>query len=157
MTAADLEHARNRIAEELPRHVRWLLHGTPLDFDFSRSRSRLQPLSASEIHGAMEPDWATLYPFGMQDYAEGGGASPFLGVDGISGEVRGLDVERDSSCLFLLNSNVEAFIETFTLFDRALRLGTASVNSLPSAAAEIDQQVFERSDWAKLLGFLLGG
>jgi hypothetical protein len=155
MNVIDLEHARHRITTELPPRVRWLIKGSPLDFDFSRSQVPLKPLSQSEIHGTIEKDWTTLYLFGERDYAEGGGASPFLGISSTSGEILGLDVERDSGCRFLLNSDIESFIKTFEVFDRVLRLGTTALDSLSSSAIEIDPRAFQRSEWALLLDHLV--
>ena len=54
------------------------------------------------MNGDLEPEWSALDLFGEEDYAEGGGASPFLGVHRSSGKIFGLDVERDSSEMFLL-------------------------------------------------------
>jgi hypothetical protein len=103
----------------------------------------------------MEETWASLYLFGEQDYAEGGGAAPYLGIDTITGAVRGLDL--DSSRLFLLNSDIGAFIKTFHLFDEALRLRTSPLNSIAAVASRIDPHAFEQSEWSELVAYLRDG
>src|SRR5216117_2705717 len=117
------DYVRSQIAAHLPARVRWLVNRSPLDFDFSRSQRPLQPLLASEVNGDLEPEWSALDLFGEEDYAEGGGASPFLGVHRSSGQIFGLDVERESSQMFLLNSDDDRFIRTFLLFDEVVRAG----------------------------------
>jgi hypothetical protein len=156
MDVVDLEHARHRIATELPPRVRWLIKGTPLDFDFSRSQSPLQPLSTYGIHGTDEKDWwNTFFLFGEENYSEGGGASPVLGISSTSGEIFSFDVERESRSLLPLNSDIECFIKTFQLFDRVLRLGTTTCDLLSSSAIEIDPRAFQRSEWALLLDYVV--
>lgn len=150
MTTFDLDAARRRIASELPPRARWVIHGTPLEFDFSRCTQPLRAPSESDIQGALEPEWLSLALFGEQDYADGGGARPLLGIDTHTGEVVGLDPERDS-CLYLLNTNLEAFIRMFTLFDNFVRLGRGTVADLSSAARAIEPSSFDRSAWATLL------
>lgn len=154
-TAVDLEQARRRIETELPRRVRWLIHDTPLDFDFSRAQHPLEPTSESDLQGTMKEEWTTLYLFGEQDYARGGGAAPYLGIDAVTGAVRGLDVE--SSRLFLLNSDIGAFVETFQLFDQALRLRSSPLDAVASVARRIDPPAFEQSEWSELVAYLLDG
>lgn len=152
----DLEDARRRVVTELPRKVRWRIHGTPLDFDFTRAERTLTPLREAEINGTIEPQWASLFLFGEQDFAEGGGARPFVGIEHNTGQVLGLDVERDASCLFLYSSDLDSFIRTFTLLDEALRSGTPPLDALSTRAASIDVS-FAQSEWAQLLGYLANG
>jgi hypothetical protein len=42
-------------------------------------------------------------------------------IEGQTGMVFGLDVERDGDAVFFLNSSVSHFIETFRAFDEVLR------------------------------------
>ncbi|APR78852.1 Hypothetical protein A7982_04199 [Minicystis rosea] len=153
---ADLEDARRRVALELPRNVKWCIRGTSLDFDFTRAERALAPLREAEINGSIEPEWASLFLFGEQDFAEGGGARPFVGIERNTGQVLGLDVERDFSCLFLYNSDLDSFIRTFKLFDEALRSDTPPLDTLSTRAACIDV-AFAQSEWALLLGYLANG
>lgn len=147
------DYVRSQIAAHLPVHVRWLVNRTPLDFDFSRSQRPLKPLLASEVNGDLEPEWSVLDLFGEEDHAEGGGASPFLGVHRNSGQIFGLDVERESSEMFLLNSDVDRFIKTFQRFDSVLREGSRS-GDLHASLHEIDPEVFEVSEWRLLVDCL---
>jgi hypothetical protein len=152
----DLEFVRAQIELHLPTHVRWLIKGTPLDFDFSRARAPLQPLDVVDLNcDYVLEEWKVLFLFGEQDYAEGGGASPWLGVHRDSGEIHGLDVERDDeSVIFFLNSNIETFIRTFRLFDKAIHLGQVDLDMLLAKAKEIDPRGFRKSEWKDLLEYL---
>jgi hypothetical protein len=90
--------------------------------------------------------------FGREDFAEGGGASPYLGVHLESGKVFGLDVERQRMQMFLLNSNVDRFIRTFLLLDQTLRLGEPSQEQILVRLSKIDPDAFERSEWRLFFG-----
>jgi hypothetical protein len=92
-------------------------------------------------------DWRELFIFGEEDFAEGGGASPFVTIQSQTGMVFGLDVERDGDATFLLNSSVSHFIETFRVFDEVLRTGTASPSGLLERVRAADPDAFERSEW----------
>jgi hypothetical protein len=52
-----------------------------------------------------------LLVFGMQDFAEGGGAQPWLCVRKRDGWVYGFDPDEDNP-MFLLNSSIERFVAT---------------------------------------------
>ena len=140
----------------LPRRARWHIRDTPLDFKFARAERALAPLHEAEINGRIEPEWASLFVFGEQSFAEGGGARPFLGIERGTGHVLGLDVERESSCLFLYNSDLDRFIQTFEILDGAIRSGTPPLHTLSTRAARIDV-AFAESEWARLLGYLAEG
>jgi hypothetical protein len=151
----DFESIRVRIVTRLPIRVRWLVNGTPLDFDFSRSQSPLRPITASDVVGGpVEEEWTSLRIFGEEDYGEGGGASPYLGVHSGSGEIFGLDVERETSHMFLLNSDVDRFIQTFLALDQALRLGGPPVAQVGERLKQIDPGAFERSEWRLLSDYV---
>jgi hypothetical protein len=60
-----------------------------------------------------------LVAFGEQDYAEGGGARPWLVVLPSDGKVFAVDAESDVP-LRLVNSSLEAFINTFCLLHEYL-------------------------------------
>jgi hypothetical protein len=127
-----------------------------LDFDFSRAQSPLEPIRRSDLIGEIEDEWLRLYLFGQQRYAEGGGASPLLGVDSTNGEIYGLDVEREtSSATFFLNSGVHEFVQMFLLFDGVLRFRRESVHSIPSVAEAIDSKGFAKSEWRDLAVHLI--
>lgn len=122
----------------------------PIDFDFSLALQPLRSIASDGVVGRdVEPAWLTLKLFGRYDYAEGGGASPFFGVDEQTGAVLGLDVERTSP-LFFVSSDIEAYVETFRLFDRAIRYGDVPTAELRTRLRAIDARVGDRDEWALL-------
>jgi hypothetical protein len=92
-------------------------------------------------------DWRKLYLFGAENIAKGGGARPFVGIHVETGGVYGLDVERDTSPLFILNSSVARFIETFLLFENVIGRRTAAAFGLTDRVREADPETFSRSEW----------
>jgi hypothetical protein len=94
----------------------------------------------------IDKQWQTFHLFGEEDVAEGGGARPFLGLGLNDGKVYGLDVERDRSPMFLLNSDIDRFVKTFRPFD---------IPDLPSQAAAIDPDAYAASEWRLLADYLL--
>ena len=118
----DMESIRQQIVTRLPARVRWLLNGTALDFDFSRSGAPLKPVMPADFNSAttIDDNWTSLRIFGEADFAEGGGAHLYLGVHSESGKVLGLDVESEASPMCLLNSDVDRFIQTFLAFGSML-------------------------------------
>ena len=151
----DLEYVRAQVAAHLPHHVRWNVKGMMVDFDFSRARAPLRVVTEDEVLGGIDKQWQTLYLFGEEDVSEGGGARPFLGVELNDGKVYGLDVERDRSPLFLLNSDIDRFVKTFRLFDETIRYRTIHIPDLPSLAAAIDPDAYAASEWRLLADYLL--
>ena len=155
--APDVEALRLTIVERLPVRSRWLLAGASLDWDFSRAAQPLQSLSdadAEKWKEVLPSDWRELFIFGEESYAEGGGAAPLLCVHAETGEVIGLDAERESSSTYLVNSTVPAFIETFLLLDEALRPGAVVPAGLKERIYEADPSGFDGSDWRDLVDFL---
>ena len=147
----DLESIRLQITSRLPARVRWLINGTPLDFDFSRAQAPLKPVTPADLNGlGIDDSWQHLCLFGQENFAEGGGANPYLAVDRDTGQIFGLDVERDSAQLFLLNSDIERYILTFQRFDQALRLKTLGPDRFLDELRKIDPCAFARSDWRSL-------
>jgi hypothetical protein len=148
------DHVR-RLVGRLPRYRRWFLQETPLDYNFSVGRTRPRPLGADTFDIPLRPAWSELLIIGEYDYAEGGGANPFLGVRQADGLVWGLDVERGRTPMFILNSSLGAFIETFQVLDGYL----AKKRSLPADVKRmlrtIDPDVYGRSDWKKFVEFVL--
>jgi hypothetical protein len=147
----DPEAIRQKITARLPVRVRWLLAGVPLAFDFSRCQAPLRTVEPTDIVGGdIHESWRNLYLLGDEDYADGGGASPYLVVHRHTGEIMGLDVERESAQLFILNSTVDAFIRTFEQFDKALREQRMELSTLADVLMEIDPQTFPNSEWRAL-------
>lgn len=149
----DIESIRRQIVKHLPVRVRWLVDGTPLDFDFSRSQAPLRSVMSGDFNNAtvIEKGWTALWIFGDDDYAEGGGASAYLGIHSESGAIFGLDVERETSPMFLLNSNADRFIQTFLALDRVLRPGGVLDPNIEGRLKQIDPDAFEHSEWKLLL------
>jgi hypothetical protein len=59
--------------------------------------------------------------------------------------------------VFLLNSSVAAFIETFLLFDQVLGPGGTVPAGLGDRLRVVDAKSFERSEWRALLEYMAGG
>ena len=151
----DFELVRQEVARRLPARVRWLVRGVPWDFDFSRSRAPLRPVAPTDLNGcSIAAEWTTLYLFGEEDYAGGGGTSPYLGVHRDTGEVFGLDVEREESQVFILNSNVDRFIRTFQKIDELLRRAPVVSGMLSRALMEIDPDAFQHSEWRDFFSYV---
>lgn len=157
MIMIDSENIRAQVVTQLPAHVRWRVNETPLDFDFSRARDPLRTFGTIDTNGVgdIEKEWTLLYLFGEQHYAEGGGASSWIGVHKEKGEIFGLDLERESSAMFFMNSNLDKFIKTFLIFDEALRYGKIPFKTLSSKAAQIDPLGFLKSEWQDLADYLI--
>lgn len=144
----DPQSIGRKVANCLPTHVRWLVGEEYWDYDFSRAKAPLRRLEEANLNGScIEQKWTDLYLFGESQFAEGGGSSPFLGVHGETGEICGLDVEREGQEVFLLNSDVERFILTFLKIDELLRSTSPPPLVLSRALMEIDPHAFPRSDW----------
>src|SRR5262245_40516622 len=111
----DLEALRLAIVARLPVRARWWVHDTPLDYDFRVARQGLDTLAKDAVEFG-EEEWSDLLIFGEYDYAEGGGANPWLGIRKTDGAVFGLDPERENA-LFFLNTSIEDFFRTFTLLN----------------------------------------
>jgi len=152
MTNISLDQARKKLAGALPVRVRWLVGSCPIDFDFSRAQDDLKPMTVSDTNGFEVPrEWQSLSLFGEQDYAEGGGAAPYLGIHRDTGQVFALDVESESSPLCLLNSDIDKFILTFDVIDRSVRQRTFQIEQVAGLAEEIDPAAFADSEWSGLI------
>ena len=130
MADFDLEQLRLKTLSRLPDQVYWRVQERRVVFDFRRAFRPLKPVSTADLFRRLEPEWAQIYVFGDRVTVNGGGSRSLLGIHQDSGAVYGLDPERKGSPLYLLNSNAEAFIDTFLLFDRMLR-------SVPTSLAEL--------------------
>jgi len=160
LSAIDTEELRLTIVRRLPRRARWLFEQTPWDWDFSRAARPLQAVPDDDAAKWMEvlpPDWRQMLIFGEEDFSEGGGASPLLTVHAETGVVFGLDVEREGTAVFLLNSSIPAFIETFLLFDNVLRVGGTAAARFRDHVQAVDPKSFQRSEWRGLIDDLASG
>src|SRR5579883_164537 len=77
-----------------PAQARWMIDGTPLDFQFTVGRHGLHRLP-DEVLVSGDTAASELLVFGEQDFAEGGGARPWLCVREGDGSVYGFDAERE--------------------------------------------------------------
>ena len=150
---ADLQRALRK----LPLRRRWTCGGTPLDWDFSVKRSALRPLDKAAYDFPLRPAWLTLLMFGEYDYAEGGGAHPFVGIRSTDGAVFGLDFERDRKPMFPLNSSLDAFVDTFHALDAYLGKGRRLPEDIDRSLHAIDRTAYARSDWKPFVVFVRGG
>jgi hypothetical protein len=140
------------IASRLPQRARWLIGNTPLDLFFYSEPRNLAAMIAAEVTGDEEYDApiverpSDFIVFGEWDYSEGGGARPWPVVRRGDGKVFGVDVERDVP-LFLLNSSLHAFINTFYLLDEYLGHGQRIPADLNLSARNLDPTVYSDSFW----------
>jgi hypothetical protein len=137
------------IVSRLPVQARWMINGTPLDFDFSVAGHGLRGLPDETIE-AENNGASDLLVFGEQDFAEGGGARPWLCVSKRDAAVFGFDPERGNP-LFLMNSSVERFITTFRLLDEYLGKNVPLPSDCESRLRTIDPDAYPRSDWRLLM------
>jgi hypothetical protein len=146
------------IDARLPWRARWLILGTPLDFEFSTDRYHLQPVTDSDVVGGPVPDdWADCGLIGSEDYAEGGGASPWIAIRERDGSVCGLDIERDGEKTFIYNSSLEQFIATIILLNEHLRDGGDLPSDLLSRVEALDPEAFAASEWRPLIEYVTAG
>ena|SRR6516162_138178 len=135
------------LVHELPAKARWMINGTSLDFSFG-----LRELP-DEVSSA-----ATFNPivFGLQDFAEGGGAQTWLCVFGLDGSVKGLDPDRDEP-IFLLNSSVQQFVRTFWILNEYLAKQLSLPRDCEIRLQTVDPEAYPKSDWKLLVECLRRG
>ena len=133
------------VAAGLPARARWLIDGTTLDFDFSAASDALRwlPAEATDNPNAAASD---LLVFGLQDFAECGGAQPWLCVRKRDGWVHGFDPDEDDP-MSLLNSSIERFIATFRFLDQHLANNKQLPSDSESRLRAIDPDAYAMSDW----------
>ncbi|MCE9553374.1 MAG: hypothetical protein K8T91_08360 [Planctomycetes bacterium] len=144
------------IGAGLPRHVRWTVNGTPLDFYFSTDRYGLRRVAENDVVGGPVPEeWSDCRLIGMYDCADGGGASPWIAIRESDGFVCGLDIERDGENIFIFNSSLDRFIHTFNMLDQYLRAGRKLPPDIKSQVGAMDPKMFPLSDWRKLIEHII--
>lgn len=154
--AIDIEAVERMIAAELPSKAHWDVLGTPVEHDFSIGHDGPRPLGARDFDFEPGDEWRDFLVFGKVDYADGGGASPYLVIRQIDGAVCGLDVQRDDDPLFLLNSSLRQFIETFTYLDGCSGAGVWPPG-MEAKVRAIDPSAYGESDWKLLVDHLTAG
>jgi hypothetical protein len=149
----DAGSIQSAIASRLPQRARWLIRGTPLDFSFYSVPRNLTAMMAEWVWDATVVEHASGFiVFGERDYAEGGGASNWLVVRRSDGNVYGMDAEREVP-LFLLNSSLHAFINTFCFLDKYLGHGHPIPPDLHSLVQNLDP-TYSGSEWHDLVAAL---
>lgn len=139
---------RLAITAGLPERARWMIEKTPLDYDFSIGRIGLRHLTHDELDDGPKK-WHELLIFGRDDYAEGGGSSAFLGIRTTDGAVYRLDFERKHP-LFLLNSSIEQFMDTFALLHKYLGQGIPLPSDIKTQLRNVDRKAYPKSEWRLL-------
>ena len=147
----DVRAMQSAILTGLPTHARWMVNGTPLDYDFSHARRGLH--SPPDDIVEVNPEWREFLIFGKYDYAEGGGAAPWLCVRTNDSAVLGFDLERKNA-VFTLNSSLERFIRTFSFLNSYLGTGKQLPADIEASLREIDPSSFPVSDWRLLVDCL---
>jgi hypothetical protein len=145
----DFEAIRSAIVTGLPVRARWKIDDTPLDYDFAVAQRGLRELSKDAVPFGDE-EWFDLLIFGDFDYAEGGGAHPWLGIRKMDGAVIGLDPERQNA-MFLLNSSIDGFIRTFEFLNGYLGKEKQLPDDLEVRVRDIDPNAYPRSEWRWLV------
>jgi hypothetical protein len=148
-----MEHDRVAIeatlTSGLPVRARWIIDGTPLDFEFTVGRLGLCSLPGDVLEGG-DAESSELLVFGEWDFAEGGGARPWLCVRERDGWVYGFDPERERP-VFLLNSSVERFVATFRLLNDHLAKNEPLPPDCESRLRAVDREAFPNSEWRLLV------
>ena len=116
-----------------------------------------RPSEADVVGGPIPAEWCACLLIGEYNWADGGGARPWIAVGENDGKVYGLDIERSEETVFLFNSTLDQFIRTFTLLDRYFREGIGSLSDCLSGAEALDAIAFPSSEWRALLEYSTAG
>src|SRR5262249_940288 len=146
----DSQAVQRAIIAGLPSRARWVIGGSPADYDFSAAQRGLHIPSAEDFSYDPGEEWLDLMIFGEVDYSEGGGAPPYLCVRIADAKVVGLDVERldakgRGEAVFALNSSIEAFIETWSYLNIYLGQGKPLPPDADLKLRLIDPEEYSRS------------
>jgi hypothetical protein len=149
----DLGLIQSEIIAGLPERARWMIREEPLDYDFSDSRRGLRRPTADHVTGEIEKEWLDLLIFGRSAYSEGG-ATPWIAVRQTDGAICGFDPERKEA-IFLFNSLIGRFIDTFTLLGQYLERGQRPPSDIEECARRIDPEAYPQSEWKSLIDYVL--
>jgi hypothetical protein len=154
----NLIFARAEVAAHLPKYARWMLGETPLDFNFLNKSYDFRQLNESDIVGGPLPiEWSNHLVFGEYDFADGGGASPWVAVQKDHGSVWGLDIERTPETKVCFNSSINRFISTFQVLNKYLCSGKSLTKDLIQQVNDFDPDVFPASAWQEIIGMSIDG
>jgi hypothetical protein len=149
----DLSAIQLAVTSRLPRRARWLTpDGTPLDFTFYAVPRRLSDLLAEEGCDGAVDGAEDFTGFGECDYAEGGGARPWLVVGNVDSRVYAIDIESERP-IELLNSTLAGFVETFRLLHNDLGAGRLLSPGVGRSAEQLDPESYPNSEWAHLVEY----
>lgn len=151
LASFDLDAAQQAILEGLPVRTCWLVGDQSLRYDFSQGRERLLPVSEQVEERWLRDAWRPLLIFGSSDYANGGGATPWLTLDRTTGSVMGLDLERDANAVYLINSSLPQFVATFMYLERFLPARLPLPDNAEDVVRAIDDAAYPTSEWRLLL------
>jgi hypothetical protein len=150
----DLNDLKAAIVAGLPPKARWLIRGTPLDFDFAMGHRHFVETTSVVSPEWHEPDWNELRIFASLNYSEGGGASPWHCIHKSNGAIYGLDLERDGKNVFPISSSLDRYIRTYTFLDTYLKLGRPLPTDVDKQVRGIDPKGYHGSDWQLLIEYL---
>ena len=142
------------VVSSLPAKARWLIDGTTLDFDFTLSRSDLCPLPDGRVPSYEDDPANDLLIFGLQDFADGGGAQPWLCLRKADGWICGFDADCDDDPIFILNSSIQRFVETFLFLNQYLQQNKSLPSDSEKRLSEIDPDANATSNWTLLVDHL---
>jgi hypothetical protein len=151
----DAASIQSLIASRLPQRARWLIDNKPDDYSFYSEPRNLAAVMAewqcdlSDVEQV--PDFIV---FGEYDHDEGL-AHPLLVVRQSDGKVFRVDVEAYEP-LLLLNSSLQAFIDTFCLLDKYLGHGQPIPADLNLLVRNLDPTVYSESEWRVLVDQVAG-
>ena len=150
----DAASVKSATASRLPQRARWLIGDTTLDFSlYSEPRNLTAEFAEWGLSDADVADIehvSDFIVFGMWNFNEGGGDRPVLAFRQSDGKVFDVDVEAYEP-LSLLNSSLEAFIDTFCLLDKYLGHGQPIPADLNSLVRNLDPTVYSESEWRDLV------
>ncbi|MFZ5894869.1 MAG: hypothetical protein ACOY0T_27660 [Myxococcota bacterium] len=110
-------------------------------------------MTVDDVNGEVPPSWTDFYPFGEEDGTQRGGSNSLLVLSSLSGNVHGLDLEREQP-IYFLNSSIDEFVDTFLAFDRYLSIGDAAKPHVQAMLLAIGANSNVPSEWLLLWDYL---
>lgn len=147
---------QSAIANDLPPKAQWTPEPDqtpPIDYSFC---SELCPVlnELQQLPDDMrEEAWNELLIFG--GYSIEGGAAQWLCIHKTTGLVYGLDLEREANAMYLVNSCIERFIETFNTLNYYLGNGNPMPSEIETRLREIDPETYPQSEWRDFVDYVM--
>lgn len=142
-----------KVISGLPQSCKWCVQDTNLEFHFRIMDTEKPYLSKEHGIGDIESGWERLIPFGDMIYANGGGSSSLILFNELDERVYGLDIEREEP-LFVLNSTIKAFIETWKMINSYFLHIEKDLNTIINRVILIDPLLYNESEWKMFLEYL---